>query len=251
MQRLLNRVPVRVRAFLVHLTCSAAMALVALCLVFLVWYPAPLHSAVGVTGIFLLLLGVDVILGPVLTLIVYRQGKKTLRFDLTCIVVVQLLAFAYGMYTVAEGRPVWLVFAADRFDLVRANEIDERALTKTRKEYQNPSWFGPQWVAARLPQGSDERNRLTLEAAIAGVDMPQRPDLYAPLQEEAQRIREKSFPLEKLLRYNPPEAVVATRARWPQADAWLPMMSRAKPVTVLLNKKSAEVVAVVDLKPWD
>lgn len=242
---------VRFFAFLVHLAGSASLAVAALALVFLVWYPAPLHLAVGVTDIFLLMLGVDVVLGPVLTFVVFKPGKKTLKFDLGAIVAVQLLAFAYGMLTVAEGRPAWLVFNVDRFDLVRVNELDDRHPERASAEYRHAPWFGPGWVSARLPADAQARSNLTVDAVFAGLDLPQRPDLYLPLAAEADTLRQKMHPLDELLRYNPPAEVEAVRRRWPTADAWLPMMSNVQPVAVLLRKESAEVVAVVDLKPWN
>lgn len=104
----------RLIAFLVHLIISIVVAIAAVGLVFFVLYPAPLHTAVGVTGIFLLLLMVDVCLGPVLTFIVYKKGKKTLKMDLAVIAILQFSALVYGLYAVAEGRPAWLVFANDR-----------------------------------------------------------------------------------------------------------------------------------------
>lgn len=48
--------------------------------------------------------------------------------DLTVIAVLQLGALSYGLWTVAEGRPAWLVFAVDRFELVRVLDIDKRKL---------------------------------------------------------------------------------------------------------------------------
>lgn len=66
----------RFQAFALHLAISALIALAVIGLVFFIWYPAPLASATGVTRIFLLLLAVDVILGPSLTLLVNKPGKK-------------------------------------------------------------------------------------------------------------------------------------------------------------------------------
>ena len=93
----------RLRAGLIHLSISSVVALMAVGIVFLIWYPHPLHTAAGVTEIFLIVLGVDVVIGPLLTTLVYRQGKKSLRFDLSTIALLQLLAFSYGLWTVAEG----------------------------------------------------------------------------------------------------------------------------------------------------
>ena len=43
----------RFKAFAIHLCGSLAIGLAMLWLVFGVWYPAPLHEAVGVTDIFM------------------------------------------------------------------------------------------------------------------------------------------------------------------------------------------------------
>lgn len=141
----------RLKAFLYHLLGSTIIAFFVIGLVFFVWYPSPLHSATGVTAIFLLLLIVDVVLGPLLTLLVFKPGKKSLAFDLSVIILLQLSALTYGLYTVAEGRPAWLVFSVDRFELVRVNEIDNRNLANALPEYQKPAWSDRSgWQLSRL-----------------------------------------------------------------------------------------------------
>lgn len=241
----------RLRAGLIHLSISAVWGLIAVGVVFLLWYPHPLQTATGVTDVFLIVLGVDVIIGPLLTTLVYRPGKKSLRFDLSTIALLQMLAFGYGIWTVAQGRPAWLVYNADRFDLVQAYQIDQRKAGEASAEYRSASWLGPRWVSARLPDNPEERKAITLEAMFAGVDIAQRPELYRSLDEDAKAMRERAKPLEELIRYNSPSTVDEARQRWPEADAYLPMMARAHPVTVLLNKASAKVVAIVDLNPWE
>jgi hypothetical protein len=72
----------RLRLFSIHLLISSFLALIAMMLVYLVWYSNSLSLALGVTTIFLILLGVDTVLGPLLTLLVAKEGKKTLKFDL-------------------------------------------------------------------------------------------------------------------------------------------------------------------------
>ena len=120
----------RFHAFGFHLLGSVILGLCAAALVFLVWYPNPLHKAAGVTHIFLLLLLVDVIVGPVVTLIVFNRAKPELRRDLVIVLLLQLSALAYGMYTVFVPRPAYLVFAADRFDVVYANDLESEQVGK-------------------------------------------------------------------------------------------------------------------------
>lgn len=241
----------RAMAFFWHASASLAIAVLTLLLVFQVWYPAPLHDAVGVTTIFLLILLVDVSLGPALTLLICKTGRRVPVIDFVAIVVLQLSALGYGLWTVAEGRPVWLVFNVDRFDLVRANDVDTRKLGEALPEYRNASWFGPHWVAARRPESGEARNTLLFEALIAGVDLPQHPEYYVPLTSAAENAREKARSLEELNRYNPEANVTEVLRKWPRADAWLPLKSGVRSMTVLLMRDSAEVIAAVDLRPWE
>lgn len=242
---------VRVKAFLFHLLISALIALLAAGLVFFVWYPAPLHMAAGVTSIFLLLLVIDVILGPSLTLLVYKPGKKTLVMDLTVIALLQLSALAYGLYTVADGRPAWLVFAKDRFEMVRVPDIDERKLDEAPADYRTPPWFGPKWVAATNPDSTEERNELMFEALFASIDLAQRPNLYQPLNSQREVIAQRARPLPELEQYNPPALVRKVLKRHQQADGWLPLKASAEDMTVLVNADAGEVIAIVDLRPWN
>lgn len=242
--------PIRLRAFFIHLALSIVIGLFTLSLVFLVWYPSPLHKALGVTHIFLLLLLVDIILGPCLTLLVFKAGKKTLFFDLTVILLFQVSALVYGVWTVFSARPAWLVFNADRFDVIQSIGIDARKLDEAMAEFKSPSWLGPRWVGAIRPQTSEQRQTIMFEAVIYGSDTAHRPNLYRPLGEFAEQIKSKAFPLQKLYNFNDDTSVKKELASWPGAKFWLPLKARAKPMVVLLAE-DASVVAVVDLNPWE
>ncbi|MEL0584469.1 MAG: TfpX/TfpZ family type IV pilin accessory protein [Candidatus Thiodiazotropha sp. (ex. Lucinoma kazani)] len=237
-------------AFFIHLSLSISVALLVMLLVFRLWYPAPLHDLVGVEHIFYLLVGIDVIIGPVLTFIVFKKGKPSLTTDLSLIAFFQLAALVYGIWTVAQGRPAWIVFNVDRFTLVQVIELDTRQRDKTAAEYRSPSWFGPSWVSAEAPSDIEARNTLTLESVFAGVDLPQRTDLYQPLENAHDDIRRRAMSLEKLTQYNTAEAVEQAKLRWPQANAYLPLDYKMRFATVLINTESAEVVGITPLIPW-
>ncbi len=241
--------PVRLKAFLLHLAVSAFIALLALLLVFRLWYPAPLHEALGVTHIFLLLLLVDVILGPLLTLLVFKAGKTTLVVDLAIIAALQLTALGYGLWTVAEGRPAWIVYNTDRFDVVTVVDIDTRRLEEASTQYRNAPWTGPQWVAAVSPDDLDQRHGLLFESITGGSDLAQRPNLYRPLEDVAHAMHQRARPLTALNNFNDPTTVQATLHKWATATAWLPLMARNKPMVVLLGENNG-VIAIIELNPW-
>ena len=239
----------RIRAFSIHLLISAGLALAILYLVFFIWHPSPLHTAVGVTKIFLMLIAIDVVLGPCLTLMVYKQGKKTLAMDLSIICALQLGALLYGLHTVADGRPAWLVFADERFQLVRANEIDGRKLGEAKIEYRSPPWMGPRWVSALEPESADKKSNLLFESVFAGVDISQHPELYQSLSTAESAMQEAGKPLALLEKYNTREAVAAILEIYPNAGAWLPLKANQKDMVVLLKENSGEVIAIVDAQP--
>jgi len=240
----------RLRAALIHFSGSACIGLLSLALVFWLWYPGPLAAAVGVGPIFLLMLAVDVCIGPLLTFAVFKVGKKSLPFDLAVIVCLQLGALGYGLWSIADGRPAWLVFNVDRFTLTRVNDIDLRHVSESRPEYRSPPWTGPQWVAAVIPADLENKNKLIWESALGGSDLPQRTDLYRPLETEAAHVRERAKPLSELEQFNPAEQVRKVTAAWPQADAWLPFATRTQSMVVLIDKAQAKPVAIVELQPW-
>lgn len=240
----------RLNAFLIHLLISTCIAAAVIGVVFFVWYPAPLHTATGVTQIFLLLLTVDVVLGPLLTLIVYKTGKKTLIMDLTIIALLQLGALSYGVWTVAEGRPAWLVFGADRFELVRVPDIDQRNIA-TQALYSTPAWTGPKWVGADLPFDLKQRNDIIFESVSGGFDIYQRPNLYRPLQEMKASMQKHAQDLSLLNQFNANNDVQNIINTYPAATAWLPLRAKHQNMVVLINKEAAQVIAIVDLRPWD
>lgn len=242
----------KVKAFLIHLAISILIATMSLVLVYLVWNPAPLYTATGITKIFLLMLSIDLVLGPLLTFIVYKKGKKTLKFDLYVIGLLQLIALVYGLYHVYEGRPVWIAYNVDRFDLVRVNEIDTRKITQAKPEFQIPSNTGPKYVAAVIPTTNlEKKNQILFDELGSGIAPSQRPELYQPLETVYPNIVKRALPLTQLEQFNNSQLVKQTLEKYPQADSFLPLKANAVDMTVLIDKKTGgKVVKIVDLRPW-
>lgn len=229
------------KAFAVHLGISLVIALLAVVLVFFVWYPAPLHKALGVTEIFLLLLLIDVVLGPLLTLIVYKKGKRTLVMDLAVIAALQLAALTYGLWTVAEGRPAWLVFGGNHFELVRKADIEPRDLVR------EPSFQGPEWVSIQEPLKLN--HSLFSSKLDSNQNLYRQPKNYRALHLDKDRIKRRALPLSMLEKNNLSTAVEKVLQKWPAADGWFPLNSKGQGMVVLLRKDTAEVLAIVDLRP--
>src|SRR4051812_41900321 len=160
----------------VHLLISALIGAHGLAVMLLVWYPPPLFEAEGGPGLLFILLGVDIAVGPLITLVVFRQGKPGLRLDLAIIGIVQLAALAYGLHIVFLARPAFIVFVKDRFEIARAVELEPAELQKAKlPEFRRPPVTGPQLAAVVFPTDPALRSDLALKA-ISGQDMQSFPE---------------------------------------------------------------------------
>jgi len=239
----------RVRFFLWHFFISICISLISLFWVFNVWYPGPLAKATDVTYIFLMLLAVDIILGPILGFVVYNEKKKTLKFDLAVIFLLQLSALAYGAYSISQARPVWIVYNVDRFELVRKNELVDTNIQQAQPQFQKPSWFKSQYVATEFAKDIQQRNDEMFAEVLGGISIAQRPERYVELTQAKTQIQQRAQKLELLQQYNNKADVEKILAKYPQATAFLPMKANAVDMTVLIDQK-ANVVKIVDLRPW-
>ena len=240
----------RLKFFFSHLSISFLITLLVVGLVFFIWYPSPLATAVGVTHIFLMLLVIDVILGPLLGLLVYKEGKKTLKFDLSVIILIQIAALCYGVFSIEQGRPAWLVYNVDRFELVRKNELVDTNIQQAQPQFQKPSWFKPQYVAAEFAKDTQQRNDDMFAEVFSGISIAQRPERYVELTQAKNQIQQRALPLKELEQYNSKTHVEKTLAEYPKADAWLPLKANAEDMVVLVNKEYASIIKIVDLRPW-
>jgi len=239
----------RLKFFLSHLSISLLIALFVIGLIFFVWYPSPLAQAVGVIYIFLMLLAIDVVIGPILGILVYKQGKKTLKMDLIVIILLQLSALGYGIYSIEQGRPAWLVYNVDRFELVRNNEIMDQNINQAQPQFQQSSWLKPQFVATEFANNAQQRSDDMFAEVLGGISIAQRPERYIELNKAKKQMQQRKQKLELLQKYNNKIDVEKILAKYPQASAFFPLKTSVVDMTVLIDQ-NANVVKIVDLRPW-
>ena len=240
----------RIKFFFSHLSISFLIALLVVGLVFFIWYPFPLAIAVGVTHIFLMLLVIDVILGPILGLLVYKEGKKTLKFDLIVIIIIQIAALCYGVYSIEQGRPAWLVYNVDRFDLVRKNDIILENIDQAQPQFQHVSWASPQFAAVKLAASAQQRQDDMFTEALEGISIAQKPERYVDFVQAKPQLQQRTKSLKELNQYNDVKQVERIVSKYPQATGFVPLKANAVDMTVLINKDKGEVIKIVDLRPW-
>lgn len=243
----------RFKASAIHLGISLAIAALAALLVFGLWYPYPYRDTSGGRELFLIVVTVDVILGPLITFTVFNRSKPKdeLVRDLIIVGLVQLAALAYGLWTVSAARPVHLVFEYDRFRVVHAIEVPEELLNQVPADVRGMPLTGPTVLALRPFRDVNEESTATL-MALQGLPLSARPDLWQAYPQARQRVLAVARPVSELRqrfaqRAGEIDAVVARTGRSPGQLVYLPMVSRKSFWTVLLDADSAEILGYVPL----
>jgi len=243
----------RIKAAGIHLGLSLAIASVAALLVFGVWYPYPYREISGGRELFLLVVTVDVILGPLVTLVVFNRSKprRELRRDIGLGGLVQLAGVGYGLWTVAVARPVHMVFEFDRFRVVHAVEVPLELLAKTPPGVDALPLTGPTLLSVRPFRDRQENIDATM-AALQGVHLAARPDLWQPYPEAAARVLGAARPVDVLKSRFPDRAgdidhVLAQAGRTIERTLYLPLVARKSSWTVFLDPVTAQVVATMPL----
>jgi len=244
---LYSRIISALRASAYHFLVSVLLAGLAAILVFKLWYPWPFYKMVSGRELFWLVVSVDVICGPLLTLVIWNpiKPRKELVQDLTMVACIQIAALLYGISTVAAARPVHIVFEVDRFRLVTASEIDPIDLRDAPANFQQLAWLGPTLIGVRTPKDGVELLK-SVDMSMAGKDPSLRPGWWQAYSlsfpEALKRARSltvlfETYPAKKL---ELDEAVQETGMS--EADLlWLPLTSaRDMDWIVLLDKKTGQ-----------
>ena len=246
----------RVRASATHLGISIAIAGVVFLAVRGVWYPGPFYEHAGGRDLFLLIVAVDVVIGPLITLIVFKVGKPGLLFDLACIAVLQLAALGYGLWTISVARPVYIAFVKDRFELARASDIEPADLERARgTPWERLPWLGPRYIGVAFPKDPQERFNLAM-SGIAGKDIHTFPRYYTPYESVAAQAAAAGKPLAALRAFNPAQqgridALASAYRRAPADLVFLPLKADKADFTVILGARDGAVLGLETLRPWE
>jgi len=241
----------RIVAAGIHLAISACVAAIAALVVFLLWYPYPYASLAGGLWLFVILVSVDVVLGPTLTAVVASPGKelRELRRDLTIIVAIQIAGFAYGLHTIAMARPVLLSFEVDRFRVIVDADIDPSSMAKAPPELRDLSWTGPRLIAAVKPTDPQEQLR-AINLGFAGFDLSVLPQYWRDYASQSAAAWRAARTVDLLLRKYPTSsrevAVAEKKAGEPAGGLrFLPLTSRRKSWVALVAPPDAHIVGFV------
>jgi len=231
-----------------HLGISLLIGVAAFLLVRFIWYPQAFWYMSGGRNLFFLVVSVDIVIGPLITLTIFnpKKSRRALAFDLATIGVLQLVALSYGVWTIAQARPLFAVFNVDRITVVTATDLRASDLgTAERPEFTSAPWLGPELIAVRPAKDSVEKSE-RISSAMAGRDVPQMPKYFVPYQEARAEVLSHAHPLNTLGDKNPKERDVVQSAisglgRDIADLAYLPTVARGDWVAVI-DAKTAEII---------
>jgi|GEM_PF-396670 len=123
-----SQIKQRLIACLLHFSVSFMLFMVLLSLIYFVWFPRALALASGGLEGLTLIAIVDVVLGPLLTLVVFdlTKPKKVLMRDLSVITSVQFLCLMIGAHIVYQARPLAVVHVFNTFHVLNASDFEVR-----------------------------------------------------------------------------------------------------------------------------
>ena len=242
----------RLKAFAFHLGASACALLVILGGMYAGWYHWPGWYLTGVLKVLLLVIAVDLVLGPSLTLLIAnpRKPRRELARDIAIIAVVQLGALIYGATTLWQGRPLFYTFSADRLETVQASDIKPEDIETARKENGAyvPHWYSrPRWVWAKLPDDPDEATAIVQGSLFGKQDVIEIPRYFRIWDDALPTLRENLSSLSQTKFFSSKEKdTLTTRMRKlrfdpEQKNCLVLWGSGARRLLVVFDPKSARV----------
>jgi len=240
----------RFNAFLIHFSISLVIFFILLYFILLQWYPQPLFSTDGGWRVIRIIVGVDLVLGPLLTLIVFKPGKAGLKFDLTMIALVQAIALSWGIWTTYNERPAAVIYTLDFFTPVPAYQLAEQGMTAKKLKQFGDKW--PVAIFSNIPE--DKKSEILAKAMREGKPLYLAPEYYTKFSKKQANILQKnSMNLEKYVEDKPELKKLYQQALLKNAAktniSYLALHSREKWGTAVFDLDSMRIIDTIDIEP--
>jgi hypothetical protein len=244
----------RFKAFGLHLLASSVALSGILGTLFFGWYRWPGWHLTDVASVVMVMVGVDIVLGPLLTFVIARSSKprRELTRDIAVIVAVQLCALVYGTVSLWNGRPLYYAYSEKLLQLVQAYDIDanEWALGLQQNPALAPHWYSrPRWIWAPLPQDAQESARIVTSVLTGGDDVISMPRYFKPWEQGLPALRARLKKVDDVAYFAPSEKrrlkerMHAAGLATDQPNA-MPLTGRGHPLLAVFDPASAKMIAI-------
>jgi len=246
----------RLKAAAIHLAISLTLATTIGAILYFLWFPPPYFVAAGANRLMLVLMGVDIAIGPLLTLLAANPSKpkRLLKLDLSIIAALQALAFGYGIHVIAAARPIFVVAEADRFVLVSADEISDADLAQgSLPAFRKRSWTGPVLVGAAPPAGKEGSGAFAMQVMATGKDIDRLPRYYIPYDRIVGKFIQHAKSLAELDKATPDQLrqLQQLQARIGEGSLLaLPLQRGSGNFTVILSPRTKRPLRILPINSW-
>jgi hypothetical protein len=244
----------RARLFAQRFAATGSLLLLAFLVIRFSWFPSGFFQIFGVAKLFLILVAVNLVVGPGLSTLLYKPDKWGLKFDLIIVACIEIAILGWAMYEILERRPAFVVFAVDRFEAVAASEIDPESLTNIHLELR-PA-YRPRLIYAELPTDVDAMSKLIDETVLMGMqDIDRRPEFWKPYPQGMAFVKRAAKPLSELLpasddRADFIEQWLARQKLSVDDYLYLPIRGRTTDGMIILHADIGYPVDVLAIDPW-
>lgn len=245
----------RIKIALRNLFISQTIIVLFLIFAYLVWFPHSFAKLGGFYDTAFMLILVDLVLGPLLVFIIYKEGKKYLAFDINVLLAIQLAAFLFGAYSLYLKHPAYTVYNNGLFKLVNTSYISQEMI---RFDSLKSSYFSrPKMAFVTWPEREQEKLDIMVGVDMFGErDIDERPEYFTPYLADTQKILTQQ--LNPIYTFNSPQSkekldhFIRKHGGGVIDYAFFPVVGNNKKKAVLvLRQESAKPVGIIETLPLE
>lgn len=243
----------RLMASGIHLLISAVVISVFMLVVYFIWYPYPyyrIHSTIDVVKITL---GVDLVLGPLITLLIFNTQKPrtVLARDISVIILFQISALLWGIHVTHKMHPLFLVFQQKTFYSVIKQDID---MDRLSKNVSAPGFFQRPKMVYMEPMETKDKVRVFLGMLNKdGRDMMFQASLYKPfsdnnIEDVLAQALDKSRWLNQPVQQKKIDTFLGLHGGVAEDYAFYPIVSGDYKGTLVFKRSDFSIIGLIDSK---
>ena len=243
----------KVRAFSAHLAGTIVLMAVLSFAIYAIWFPEPYGRGLGLPDSLLVAWIIQLGIGPLLTLILFKPGKRGLKFDLSFIALAQSAALLVSIWVIYQTRPVFVVFSVDRFEVVQPLDVSLNGAIYP--VYTNFPMAGPLFAVAKLPTDPQESTDLLFSSLDGNGDVHNFAKYYQPYKApHTDAVVQRAKPLSQLANRNAGAQKAITKLLGPDADLlhfmYVPFVMRREDMSAVIDPADGQVLGVLPITPW-
>jgi len=241
------------KASLIHLALSFALVSLIIASTIYFWYPSDFLGITNYKHIALLIISIDLVLGPVLTFVVFSPKKKSLKFDLAVIAAMQLSALAYGVHALYETHPLFITYNHKGFNIVQANEVNPNDAKDA--QFQISKLTALKLAFAKMPDDPVKQSEIMMGVDLKGEpDIDKRAAYFEPIENHLGTVLKDSLDVVKLFDEDnltpSTKAFLKKHGKNKDQYAYLPLKGTSGDAIIVLDKQTAKLVGTINVNPW-